>query len=108
MTVRYLQKKTEVEISESLAEFKPPIELEYYLLENDGVDYIEELKGEKVYGIEIVKKETYSDRYTNTERELIKNFSCCKKDTESVLNKLAKNFVTPIELRYVVDDIIGE
>lgn len=102
MICKCLEKRIELIPDEKLDEFKSPIELEYYLVESDTED-LEELSNEKVYGIEIVKK---IDN-TKLENKLVRNFSCCKESTRNVLNKLVNNTVTPLELMFILDDIIG-
>lgn len=79
-----------------------PFKLEYYLLEGE-VNYIIELAGKKVYGIGIVQKN--SPCVMNEERVL--NFSCSRESTEQVLSKLIRNTVTPIELPFILDDMLG-
>lgn len=102
MISRCLEKKIELVPEEGPLGLKGSIELEYYLIESE-VNYIEELKGKKVYGIEIVKK---SDGKPE-ERQIIRNIFCSRENTKYILEKLAYNSVTPIELPYILDDIIG-
>jgi len=55
-----------------------------------------------VYGIGVVKKE---DKL-NPEEAVVRNFSCCIESTRKVLSKLANNVVLPVELKYILEDII--
>lgn len=100
MTSKCLEKKIEILPLENAVEF--PIELEYYLLESEMVDY-EEMGGAKVYGLEIVKRVNE----TLVEEEIVENFSCCKENVKEILNKLARNAVTPMGLPFILDDMLG-
>jgi len=102
MISRCLEKKVELIPDEELVEMKNSIELEYYLVESEISD-LDELKGEKVYGIEIVKKAIDMP----VERQVVRNLSCCRESARSMLDKLAYNTVTPVELPFILDDIIG-
>ena len=83
-------------------EFTNEFELCYYLVESE-VDYIRELEGKKVYGIEIVKKDSDGTH----ESELIRNISCSKESTEKLLVKLFNNSVTPVTMPCIIDDLLG-
>jgi hypothetical protein len=89
-------------IPEEGIEFTNEFELHYYLVESE-VEYINELKGKKVYGIEIVKK----DLEGNHESELIRNISCSRENTKKLLVKLSNNTVTPATMPCILDDILG-
>jgi len=102
MISRILEKKVDLTTNEETINLKQPIELEYYLLESESTD-IEELSGKKVFGIEIIKR-TGSG---NLETESVRNFSCCRESTRSVLDKLARNTVTPLCLQFILDDMLG-
>jgi len=78
------------------------MKLEYYLIEGE-VTYIEELAGKKVYGIGVVKK----DADNIIEKEVVCNFSCCPETTKAVLGKLADNSVLPVELKYILEDMVN-
>ena len=78
------------------------IVLEYYLLESE-IDDIEELKGMKTYGIEIVKKEENGE----IETAAIKNIFNTINETAELIKTLSNNNVTPVTLNYILDDIIG-
>lgn len=99
---KILEKKVKLTPDDKGVEFEKPIELEYYLIESKSDD-CDELKGKKVYGFEIVKRILNKE----SERKLIKNFSCCKKSTKDVLDKLINNTVTPVTLDFIIDDILG-
>ena len=101
MLSKYLESKVEVELNNG-STTNTKMQLEYYLIEseyNHGVDCC----GEKLYGIEVVKKD--NDQYI--ESELIKNLSNSREDTKGILNILAKNTVTPIGLSSVIDDLMA-
>ena len=102
MTKRKLEKEVEViaEGFQNLTNF--PIKLEYYLLESE-MDEIGDLRGKKVFGIEVVKKIQGLEDETKSYKDL----SSCEENTQYILNKLAINSVTPLGLPYVLDDIIG-
>lgn len=102
MIEKYLEKKVELGFVETLKGCKNPIELEYYLLESN-INDIDELKGKKVYGVEIIKK--VND--IRVENNSVQNLFCCKESTKYILNKLANNTVTPVGLPFILDDIIG-
>jgi len=98
---KYLQSKVEVELNEGNSG-NGKMQLEYYLIESDysqGYD----CAGDKVYGIEIVKK----DNEYYAESEIIRNLSNSKEDTKGILSLLARNTVTPIGLPSVIDDLIA-
>jgi hypothetical protein len=101
MISKYLESKVEVELNEGI-KVNGKLQLEYYLIEsehNQGFDCC----GDKVYGIEIVKKD--NDYYA--ESEIIRNLSNSKEDTKGILSMLAKNTVTPIGLSSVIDDLMA-
>lgn len=102
MIRKCLEKKVKMIPDEQSTEFAAPFELEYYLIESD-ITHPDELMQDKVYGVEIVKKNVNE----KVEREIIKDLSCCRKNTENILNKLVNNTVTPVCLSHILDDIIG-
>ena len=102
MSNKLLEKEVELLAEGSTVEFKSPMKLEYYLVESNAEDS-DELLGQKVYGIEIVKKVDGAGE----ELGFVKNLSCCREKTEDILNLLANNTVTPVGLSFVLDDIIG-
>jgi len=78
-----------------------PITLEYYIYERE-VDSGDDLAGRKVYGIGISK--TIDNRHY--EENVVYNFSCSFDETKNVVNMLAKNTVTPVELVPVLENIL--
>lgn len=102
MINKYLEKEMKVFFGEDGSENRNPIELEYYITESETAGH-SELSGQKVYGVEIIKKSDSG----RIESELIKNVSCCYERTKNILSKLAENTVTPVGLPFVLDDIIG-
>ncbi len=101
MLNKYLESRVELDLTEGITS-NGRIQLEYYLIESEsGQSY--SFNEDKVYGIEIVKKE--SDNHA--ECEIVRNFSSSKENTMGMLNILAKNTVTPIELSFVLDDLMA-
>jgi DNA-dependent RNA polymerase auxiliary subunit epsilon len=100
---RYLEKKLHLVPEEENIGGNIPIELEYYLIESVNNDFNTNLK-DKSYGIEIVKKVDDS-KY---ESEMLKEISNCIENTKRILNRLANNTVTPMEMTVIIDDILAE
>jgi hypothetical protein len=78
------------------------MQLEYYLLESDA-KYTDEFNYEKMYGIQITKK----DKSGITENEFITDIYNDRSKAEVLLDRLVRNTVTPMELRFILDDIVG-
>jgi len=78
--------------------------VEYHVLTSDIEHEGEELQ---VYGVEIVKKQRKNGVLT-IEKELIENICVSKDKICELIMTLAKNLVTPITLRDVVEDMIAE
>jgi|LSQX01.3.fsa_nt_gb hypothetical protein len=102
MISKYLEGKIELRQAEEYEISSEMIELEYYLIESE-VERYENCLGGKVYGIEILKRENKN----SIESKLIKNLSHNRENTQTIVGILAKNAVTPTELSFVIDDIIG-
>jgi len=102
MISKFLEKKVEITLNDDLEQLKNPINLEYYLLESDEHD-MEEVNVEKVFGVEIVKKVNGC----SDEIETVKNLSCCRENARDILEKLARNTVTPVGLPYILDELLG-
>lgn len=102
MMNKKLGKRIEFIPDEDAIESQNRLQLEYYLLESDDNSYYE-LNGNKFYGIEVAKA-VGNNCY---EIEQVKNFSCCKESTVDLIEKLARNSVTPVELPFVLDDMLG-
>lgn len=102
MIKKLLEKKVEISTDENQILFNSPIKLEYYLLESE-LEQIDELKGIKVFGIEVIKK------LHGVEDEIIsyKDYSSNVFKTKDLLNILANNSVTPVGVSYVLEDIMG-
>lgn len=98
MISKYLERRIELYLSEEI-QTGGKIQVEYYLVESEN----DEMHGNKVYGIEISKKER--DNYT--ESEMFRNLYTNKEKTQDVLRLLAENTVTPVELSFVLDDIMA-
>lgn len=101
MISKYLERRVELYLGEG-TQTGGKIQMEYYLVESDNGE-IYGNAGDKVYGIEISKKER--DNYT--ESEIIRNLYSNKDKTQDVLRLLAENTVTPVELPAVLDDIMA-
>ena len=96
MISKYLETRVSLNPNNAIdAEYgiRQPMDLEYYLLENEN----------NTYGIEVVKREVVS----NYETEMIKNFSGCREATRNTVGMLAANRVTPMELMFVLDNMVG-
>lgn len=102
MINRFLEKEVELSLNDTLVGYNSPIRLEYYFLESEITD-MDELSGLRTYGVEIVKK---VDGFDN-EIKTIKNLSCCKECVKNILGKLVEHTVTPVSLRYILDDMLG-
>lgn len=77
------------------------IELEYYLLENDHC-FLDENNQEKTYGVEIVKKKN-----EHVETQTVKNLTHRRDYAYHIIHKLSENVTTPMELTFILDDLIG-
>lgn len=102
MINRVLLVKTSVLSQDSMPASEKPLELEYYLTVSSPDRYLINDETE-VYGILVAKR---LDE-VSTEEELVTNFSCSREDTVHVVRKLAENKVTPLELPYIIDDLLG-
>jgi hypothetical protein len=101
MLSKYLESSVELDLTEGRIT-NSKIQLEYYLIESEFSQSYD-CCGDKVYGIEIVKKE--SDYHA--ESEIVRNLSNSKENTKGILSILAKNTVTPLELSSVLDDLMA-
>ena len=99
---KHLEKKIKVVPDGEALEIMDPIELEYYLLESSSYSS-NNLSDEKTYGFEIIK--SINNKFS--EKTIIKDFSSCKENALNILGKFVSNVVTPLELPYLMDDIIG-
>ena len=109
MVNKYLKKRMDVSTKEYSTDFKETdfkdmIRLEYYLLECEDKDNTYEFGSIIGYGVEVVK--VLKDE--TVESKSFKNITCCKDTVINIIDVLAKNTVTPIELPYVLDNIIGQ
>ena len=79
-------------------------DLEYYLLEKEI-----QLDGFCVntYGVEISKCSKDENKVLHKEYRKVFDVFCTQKDAEEVLEKLARNAVTPISLLDVLESMIG-
>ena len=78
--------------------------VEYHILKSKIEYEGEELE---VYGVEIVKKQRKNGVLT-VENEAIENICVSKDKVYELILTLAKNLVTPITLRDIVEDMIAE
>lgn len=102
MISRVPKEKSELTVESLLSGKGNKIVLEYYLIESE-IDDIEELKGMKTYGIEIVKKAENGE----VETAMVRNIFNSITETTKVIKTMSNNNVTPISLNYILDDIVG-
>jgi hypothetical protein len=102
MIKKYLQRKININADNTNEEINEKMEIEYYLLESEssGADVT---YGQKVYGIEIIKK-TQEEKI---ESEFVRNLSTSVDIVNIILDKMVKNIVTPVGMPFVLDDLIG-
>lgn len=102
MIRKNIQRKVLVNNRTDSYEYELPLELEYYLLES-VINYNDELRGKKVYGLGIAKK----INEICYEEKTVRNFSCNVDETRKVIDILADNEVTPMTLDFILDDLLG-
>lgn len=79
--------------------------LSYYLIEEEiAVEYCEL----KSYGVEVRKTAHFADEHTEKECKRISNLFFNRSEAEQFLEKIARNKVTPIGLKDVVEDYAGK
>ena len=78
--------------------------LDYYILEKEV-----QIEGYSVntYGIEICKRSKRENNSSYFEYRKIFDIFCSEAETVSVIDKLARNSVTPICMQEVLEDLIG-
>ncbi|NSW89983.1 MAG: hypothetical protein HPY74_04730 [Firmicutes bacterium] len=103
MVNKYFKKRMNVSMKDYLPDFKGPISLEYYLLECEDYENTYEFGPIIGYGVEVVKV----FKNEPVESKSFKNITHCKDTAVNIIDVLAENTVTPIELPYVLDNIIG-
>lgn len=81
------------------------IKLTYYLL-TDSVS--EEYCDLKVYGVEIDKSGKKPNGRNDCEKKIIGDLFFRKSEAEDFLRKISAGKVTPMGLKYVISDYIGE
>lgn len=81
------------------------VTLTYYLL-TDSVS--EEYCDLKVYGVEIDKEEKKMNSTALVEKKIIKDLFFKKRDAVDFLREICENKVMPMELKYAIDDYIGD
>jgi len=102
MVCRFFEKHVEVERNECNLKAKNRIELDYYLLESDSEE--DDIRGaQKVYGVEIVKKQDGS----TYEQSQFRNIHTNRDKVKNLVSLLAEHTVTPSSLSYILDDLIG-
>ncbi len=101
MQNKYLEKVVSItSYDDEVLQF--PFNLEYYLIVSVTKDN-QEQEGILEYGIEIVKKIGNE----KIESGLIGNITSKRQTAVKLIQKFARNSVTPLSLSYVVDDFIG-
>ncbi|MBR1802437.1 MAG: hypothetical protein IJ777_00445 [Clostridia bacterium] len=78
------------------------IRLKYYTTKNKHFK-----QNEKQYGVGIIKTEIGINE-VNEEKQEFNHICEQKEEVENLLNILLKNKVTPIDLKYVLEDLIME
>lgn len=81
--------------------------LEYYLIEDIYKDEEETQNSYKTFGVEVIKKEYLPNNIINIEKKSARHLSLNKQKVETLLDNLAKNYVTPVSLFNVLDNLIG-
>lgn len=81
------------------------MKLTYFLL---TCSVSEEYSDLKVYGVEIDKEALTNGKEAGVEKKMIKNLFFKKTEAMAFLEKICRNRVTPIELKYVIKDHILE
>ena len=76
-----------------------PIKLEYYKI------WQETENENRIYGIEIVKKK-YVNKSIQTEQEKILEITKSEEKIEEILQIIKMGQVTPVSLKYVVEDLM--
>ncbi|MBR5156684.1 MAG: hypothetical protein IKW59_02840 [Clostridia bacterium] len=102
MANRKLYKTVSVNSKSDAANYD--FDLEYYILEKeiklDGICV-------NTYGVEICKSLKDSDGVVHKEYRKVFDVFCTEKETKEILEKLARNTVTPISLLEVLENLIG-
>jgi hypothetical protein len=102
MICKYLERSLSIMPDMQQGESMKPLQLEYYIIETDTAHSDEE-SCEKTFGIEIIKKENSG----YVENEAIADVFCNREKAEYVLDMLARNTATPMELKFVLEDMVG-
>lgn len=102
MIFRFFEKHVEVDRNECGQKSKDRMELDYYLLESEYDDA--DVQGaQKIYGVEIIKKQNgIAD-----EQKQYRNIYPNKERAKKLIELLAEQTVTPSTLSYILDDLIG-
>lgn len=106
MITKIPKEKAELNCDSQNAKQENLIYLEYFLIESE-IEDIDELKGTKTYGIEIIKKTGKAISEEALESAAVRNISTSKNKTEKIIKLLSSNYVTPVALDYVLEDIVG-
>lgn len=102
MICKYLESSVSIISEEQDLNKGKGIQLEYYLLESDAA-YADGTGIEKKYGIQIIKKENSGA----TEEEIITDICNDRSKAIEILDRIARNTVTPMELKFILDDMVG-
>ena len=79
------------------------VEVEYYKVKRK--DENNARNSNEVYGIEIVKRDYYNEE-VKVENEYIEKGTSDEQSVNNILEKLKNNQVTPVELEYVIKDLL--
>lgn len=104
MVDKKLYKK--VNLDEGLHQKGSKISLEYYLIEDNYKDEVEE-REVKTFGVELIKKEYSLNSIIGKEQKTAKHISLDRVKVERLLEDLSSNTVTPMGLYSVLDNLIG-
>ena len=94
MKTKNLEDKIHIGQAE-LQSSKSGIEMEYYLIHDEEAN---------TYGVEIIKNSSIENP-AEYEFESFANISTDCSSVKILIKKLSQNYVTPIELRYVLEDL---
>ena len=90
----------ETTIQTELEEDARTIKLQYYKTKDKKLN-----KNEKQYGVGVIKTEV-GNHELNEEKQEINHICAQKEEVENLLNILLRNKVTPIDLKYVLEDLV--
>lgn len=90
----------ETTIQTELEENARTIKLQYYKTKDKKLN-----KNEKQYGVGVIRTEV-GNHELNEEKQEYNHICAQKEEVENLLNILLRNKVTPIDLKYVLEDLV--